>query len=210
MIYIFEASSSNQPPQVSEVSDPHTRDFGSPPGAPPSFNSQLIDLILKCLRGLTNGFTYGARTRFVHSIVMGILFRKGTVWEKLKGAAKLAKEHGLKLGVYVVIYKAIVGVLKLIFKGHYSIFTMIAGCVGGHYIFGKWNPINAQIVMYLLSRNLLGFAGLLRKSKLFPQSSLFTLLAMLCWGTVMYLYSIDRDVLQNSLQSSMEYLYDES
>ena len=109
-----------------------------------------------------------------------------------------------------MIYKAIVGILKLIFKSHFSIFTMIAGCVGGHFIFGKWNPINAQIVMYLLSRNLLGFAGLMRKSKLFPQRSLFTLLAMLCWGTVMYLYSIDRDVLQNSLQSSMEYLYDES
>ncbi len=63
------------------------------------------------MRGLTNGFTYRARTIFVHSIVMGILFKESSILEKIKYAIKLAKEHGTKLAIYVVIYKAIVGLL---------------------------------------------------------------------------------------------------
>ena len=89
-------------------------------------------------------------------------------------------------------------------------FSFIAGCIGGYTVFSSWNAINAQIVMYLLSRNLFGITAMMRNAGYFPKSSQFTLLSMLSWGVVMYLYSLDRTVLQTSLSNSMEYLYDES
>ena len=107
----------------------------------------------------------------------------------------MAKDHGTRLGMYVLIFKFIVGVLELIFKREMHFFSFIAGCVGGYAVFSNWNPINAQIVMYLLSRNLFGITGMMRNEGYFPKSSQFTLLSMLSWGVVMYLYSLDRTVL---------------
>ena len=38
-------------------------------------------------------------------------------------------------------------------------------------------------------------------------NNIFSIFAALVWGTVMWLFRHDRDVLQPSLQSSMQYLY---
>lgn len=54
--------------------------------------------------------------RFVHSIVMGMLFRKESILQKIKNALMMAKDHGVRLGIYVLIFKFIVGVFELAFK----------------------------------------------------------------------------------------------
>lgn len=128
-------------------------------------------MLLKCLRGAVNGFTYGARIRFVHALVMGILFKKTSLLNKIKDAFFLARDHGVRLALFVFIYKFIVGVLTILLKGPQHWHTFIGGAIGGFFIFRKWNPINAQIVMYLMARNLLGGAEKLRRKGYFPNKS---------------------------------------
>ena len=167
-------------------------------------------MLLRCLRGAVNGFTYGAKIRFIHSLVMGILFKKGGPLVKLQDALTLAKDHGVRLACFVFLYKLVVGVLGILLKGAKHWHCFVGGATGGYFVFRKWNPINAQIVMYLLARNLLGGAEKLRRKGLFPSRSLFMALATACWGVVMWLYAIDAPVLQRSLVSSMDYLYKET
>ena len=167
-------------------------------------------MILRSLRGAVNGFTYGARIRFVHALVMGILFKKTSLFDKVKDAFLLARDHGVRLALFVFIYKTIVGALEIILKGAQHWHTFIGGAIGGFFIFRKWNPINAQIVMYLMARNLLGGAEKLRRMGYFPKKSQFAILATVCWGVVMLFYDLDASVLQKSLASSMDYLYKET
>ena len=71
-------------------------------------------MIFKSLRGAVNGFTYGSWIWFVHSLVMGFLFKSSSVFDKLKDALKLARDHGLRLAAFVFIYKTIVGVIRIV------------------------------------------------------------------------------------------------
>jgi peroxisomal membrane protein 4 len=72
------------------------------------------------------------------------------------------------------------------------------------------NSINQQICFYLLSRILEGTAKKLQKSGKLPNYSAFSVVSVVCWGIVMYLFEDDKSVLQGSLQSSMNFLYKES
>jgi peroxisomal membrane protein 4 len=77
-----------------------------------------------------------------------------------------------------------------------------------------------QIVLYLLGRILVGLVTLAykelckerwgRRGKPFERRWGHFLLAACCWGLVMWLFTVDRSVLQSSLSGSMEFLYLES
>ena len=51
-----------------------------------------LDDVLKVLKGVRNGLYYGAKVRFMHSLVMSILFMKGTPLNKLRSILKLTIE----------------------------------------------------------------------------------------------------------------------
>ncbi|CDW72618.1 peroxisomal membrane protein 4 [Stylonychia lemnae] len=181
--------------------------LGLPPSnGPCPHNSCWISAI----RGLRNGLYYGGKVRFAHAIVMAILFQQGTVLDKLKSAIKLAWQHGKNLGSFVFIYKLVQCALQQLFNQKNPVFSFVAGIIGAYFVWRDRNSINQQICFYLLSRILEGTAKRLQKSGHLPEMKAFGYVSMICWGVVMFLFEEDKSVLQNSLQSSMTFLYKDS
>jgi peroxisomal membrane protein 4 len=67
------------------------------------------------------------------------------------------------------------------------------------------------MILYLFSRVMLGLGKLAYKNGLVtaPNNS-FALFAAFCWGMVMFLFRHERNILQSSLASSMQYIYIDS
>jgi peroxisomal membrane protein 4 len=63
--------------------------------------------LISAIRGARQGLYYGGKVRFAHSLVMQVLFGKGTIWNKLKTSLELSWQHGRNLGVFVFIYKLV-------------------------------------------------------------------------------------------------------
>ena len=112
-----------------------------------------MDLV-SALKGWRNGAYYGGKVRFVHSLVMMILFKPITK-ANLFQIFKLTFEHAHNLGKFVLIYKLLVQALDTYL--HKSLAnTFVAGTVGGLISFGTKTPVSYQLFLYFLSRN---FAG---------------------------------------------------
>lgn len=115
--------------------------------------------IMSSLKGLRNGIYYGGKVRFLHSLVMTILFKKdGTLFDKLKYILKLTLEHAKNLGLFVFCYKSFVCLLNRISNKQRKIHSLISGFIFGYLIFGKKTVINQQLVLYILSRIIYGAA----------------------------------------------------
>nr|KAJ3405046.1 Peroxisomal membrane protein 4 [Polyrhizophydium stewartii] len=123
----------------------------------------------------------------------------------------LTYQHSRNLAFFVTIYKTLLLVQRKIKGFEHNADSFIAGIIGGYIVFGKNTAVNNQIVLYLFSRISVGLAKLAVKRKIIskPQHS-FPVFAALTWGIVMWLFRHDRDTLQPSLQSSMQYLYNDS
>lgn len=170
---------------------------------------------LSALKGLSNGVQYGAKVRFVHAIVIMILYGRGDFQKRLKTIFTLTKEHSLRLGAFVFLFKLIQCGLAYLRGKCSPMNSLVAGGVAGGLLFSKNNSVTTQIVLYLFSRVVSG--GLLmlynRQNVIsIPKVSTlsFPVISAMCWGIVMYLYAKDKECLQPSLQSSMNYLYTQS
>lgn len=66
--------------------------------------------------------------------------------------------------------------------------------------------------MYLLSRILVGLVRIAQQKNIVPKTnfSVFPLFGALVWAIVLWIFEYHQDVLQPSLQSSMNYLYHDS
>jgi peroxisomal membrane protein 4 len=74
----------------------------------------------------------------------------------------------------------------------------------------KKSNVNMQIMLYLLSRNLLAVSHIVSE-KYFPQFKLgFPITSLLVWGVVMFLFEYKPHALQHSLKNSMDFIYKES
>ena len=166
--------------------------------------------VFKILRGARNGFYYGAKVRFMHSLVMAILFGSSNFKNELKRMIENTFAHGFRLASFVTLYKSTVLLLKRIFGKHEHWHHFVAGGLCGFLIFRSKNPINQQLIFYLLSRDLVGISQSLQNRGYFPKISFFPILAILCWSTVMFMYEFDPKALQNSLTASMNFLYKDS
>lgn len=99
--------------------------------------------ILKIIRGARNGFYYGGKVRFMHSLVMAVLFSKKTFFKELKNILNLTLTHASKLAAFVAIYKTILLTCKLIDNKSEKHHSFIAGFLGGYLVFkNDKNPIN--------------------------------------------------------------------
>jgi peroxisomal membrane protein 4 len=166
--------------------------------------------LISSFRGLRNGIYYGGKIRFVHSLVMTILFKQGHLKDKIKSIISLTWEHAFNLGMFVFIYKTIVCILRRVFRTKNKIINFIAGVVGSYFMWTKKTAVNQQIMLYLLSRNLLAFANLFAE-KYCPKFNYgFPIASMLVWGVVMFLFEYKPKSLQSSLYSSMDFIYKES
>ena len=68
--------------------------------------------LLAIVKGARNGAVYGAKVRFPHALVMVLLFRSGTLREKLGLIFKATRTHARNLAKFATIYKTTLYVLK--------------------------------------------------------------------------------------------------
>ena len=122
----------------------------------------------------------------------------------------LSWQHGRNLGLFVFIYKLIQCFLTNLTGKRRNIYAFIAGILGASVIWRERTAINQQICFYLISRVGEGIIKTLRKKDKFPKESKFGYVSMFIWGMVMYLFERDKSTLQNSLTSSMTFLYHDS
>ncbi len=166
--------------------------------------------LISSLKGLRNGLYYGGKIRFIHSLVMTILFRSGPLKEKLLSILKLTWEHARNLGSFVFMYKSLVCLLRNLFHSRSLVFNFIAGFFCSYFFLSKENtPVNMQIMLYLLSRNILAISNMISDNYLGSYNG-FTLTSMTVWGIVMLLFEYNKKKLQNSLASSMDFIYKDS
>lgn len=97
--------------------------------------------------------------------------------------------------------------------------ALIAGAIGGYFVWGRYSALNQQIVLYLTSRVLVGVwkrvsAGresnnkqLQRKNGKTEDSRTFRFFASLVWSIVMALWEESPNTLHPSLKKSMDEIY---
>ncbi|KAI3629024.1 hypothetical protein CBS9595_000096 [Malassezia furfur] len=120
--------------------------------------------VLSIVKGARNGIVYGAKIRFPHALVMVFLFGSGSPREKFRKILTATRQHAVRLGSYVAIYKTVLAILRdLSPSGKQDPnHSFIAGLIGGWYMFGERTPINEQIVLYCVGRCI---ASLLPRAK---------------------------------------------
>jgi peroxisomal membrane protein 4 len=166
--------------------------------------------MISALKGLRNGMYYGGKVRFVHSLVMTILFRSGSLKSKIISIIKMTWEHARNLGVFVLFYKSIVCILRHLFKSRTPIFNFISGFIASYlFLSREATAVNMQIMLYLLSRDILALANIVSNNYMNGWSG-FTLTSMTVWGIVMFLFEYNSKLLQSSLTASMNFIYKES
>jgi peroxisomal membrane protein 4 len=95
--------------------------------------------------------------------------------------------------------------------------ALVAGSVGGYFVWGRYSSVNHQIVLYLTSRVLVGLAKTAwerihgkphhHESSILQHPTTYPLVAATVWGIVMALFEESPHVLQPSLKHSMDEIY---
>lgn len=190
--------------------------------------------LLSLIKGVRNGIVYGTKVRFPHALVMTFLFRTGTLEEKLRSVFDATKTHARNLATFVLLFKCISVLLtakagaepglltaQTTIKKQPGIDTFIAGAIAGYLVFGRDgnNGVNQQIVLYVFGRTMMGLLKLAGQetglAKLDGDGKdgkgmWWGMFAAASWGGVMFMYKNYPHLLQNSLTSSMVYLYEDS
>ena len=163
--------------------------------------------------------------RFPHALVMAVLFGKGAPAAQAERVARATWTHARNLAAFVTLYKALAMGLGGVVGGKRGakspLAAFVAGGLAGGVVFGKNEPINMQIVLYLLSRVTVAAAreGYNRYREVAPVAPgtvddvprrAFLLLASGVWALVMCQFAHDETTLQKSLASSMRFLYRDS
>ncbi|KAL8986997.1 MAG: hypothetical protein Q9177_003761, partial [Variospora cf. flavescens] len=177
-----------------------------------ALDPQLADLF-SILKGARNGFTYGAKIRFPHALVLQ---------EKLGIILKATFQHARNLATFATVYKSVLLLLRTTStKGtESSPHTFVAGLIGGYMVFGRGiqSSVNQQIVIYVFARVVLALARLsVQKGGAIPRdlrervtNNAWPVFAALSWASVMWLYRWHPETIQPSLKSSMKYIYVDS
>jgi peroxisomal membrane protein 4 len=189
--------------------------------------------LLELLKTFRNGVVYGVKIRAPHTLVMSLIWSRGTPLQILEKIVKNSKQHGLNLGFTAVAFKLIcmigarlltlIGSAKAVEGGAAAIadtsitaavpvwLTFVAGSIAGSIFWGESNPINTQVTMYLISRVLSGllFSAVEKYGVKVPGNG-FRALSGAMWGLVLVLFLHRPATLQTSLQQSMAYIYKES
>lgn len=167
--------------------------------------------MISALRGLRNGIYYGGRIRLMHSLVMAILFRNDSPKNMLREVLINTYQHAKSLGLFVFFYKSLVCLLNRLRGKNSKKHAVLSGFVVGLLVFGmNQSSINYQIILYLLSRVVVGGVQRFAKKKKIGKMRFFPYLAMICWASGMVLFEIDQKALQSSMASSLVYLFKES
>ena len=164
-----------------------------------------------CLQGLSNGFTYGAKVRFIHSLVIAILFSKEPIKQRVKRILQNTIDHGKRLGLFVFLFKLFVCTLNRMRGVAHPIHHLLSGLAASFIVWTEENNINTQITLYLLSRIIVGTGKTLYAQlgvrNIFIEKYGISLLTLASWASSMFLFDYNKKVLQGSMVSSMNFLY---
>jgi len=95
--------------------------------------------------------------------------------------------------------------------------ALVAGGIGGYFVWGKYTSVNKQVVLYLTSRIIVGLSKRLwehvherphhHPTSIIQHKQTYPILAATVWGIVMVLFEESPAVLDNSLKKSMNEIY---
>lgn len=164
------------------------------------------------LRGLRNGLYYGAKIRFLHSLIMTFLFKNDTFKNKIKNILSLTWEHSKNLGLFVFIYKSLCCLFRKLFKTNSGLVPFISGIIGSYIMWSKSTPVNQQLMFYLFSRISTASTNFFadKINSVIPQGKEFAFASCLVWGVCMLYFEKFPSILQKSLFDSMDFLYNQS
>jgi peroxisomal membrane protein 4 len=142
---------------------------------------------------------------------MILLYRRDqSVQSNLNFLYQAAREHGINLASFVLLYKLLRCKLQNTIGLSKGSASFISGGLSGGIVWGRSKTaINYQVVLYLLSRIVTGGVHHQVNEGRVPDIAAFKPMAAFVWAMVMYLFSVDPKSLQGSLRSSMEFLYND-
>ncbi|XP_074646215.1 peroxisomal membrane protein 4-like [Tubulanus polymorphus] len=169
-------------------------------------------VILSMIKGFRNGAVYGCKIRFPHALVMAFLFKNGSLASKFKFILEATLTHAKNLALLTTSYKGLSGIFEWLQSEKTQVHTLVAASISGYLVFGKYNKVNEQVNLYLLSRILYAGVKVMQKRGYFPQTErpVFPWFAAFVWGIVLWLFENEKETLQSSLLSSMTYIYSDS
>ncbi|BFZ04899.1 hypothetical protein BsWGS_07938 [Bradybaena similaris] len=168
--------------------------------------------ILSVIKGFRNGAVYGAKIRFPHALVMTFLFRNGSLRDKVIAILEATYIHSRNLALFVFAYKGLTSGLIWGDSKSNQLHAFLSAFCAGFVIFGKYNRVNEQINLYLMSRIIYGVSKLLVQKKIIPepQVDVFPWFAAFMWALTLLLFEYHKSCLQPSLVSSLTYIYKDS
>ena len=83
--------------------------------------------------------------------------------------------------------------------------AFVAGALAGYHVWGEYNALNFQVLLYLTSRVMVG--AYKRFIPLEPHSRFYSLASALVWGAALMLYEDRPAVLHSSMRQSMDEIY---
>lgn len=101
-------------------------------------------------------YSYGAKIRFPHALVMTFLFRSGSLQDKFKWIFKAAYTHSRNLATFVFIYKTLMTIMQRTEGKKGNVHPFVSAFIGGYIVFGTHDKINEQVLYIsdqLLSAN---------------------------------------------------------
>lgn len=93
-------------------------------------------------------------------------------------------------------------------RPEHNFHALVAGAVGGCFVWGSWSTISHQVLMYISIRVLAGLWKLLPVHDESHWRTTHRLASTVAWAVVMYLWETSPHVLQRSMRKSMEEIYD--
>lgn len=170
-----------------------------------------LDSLLSVVRGFRNGVVYGAKIRFTHALVMTLLFKQGSFYDKALSIWRATYQHATNLGLFAAVFKLIRVLLRWLRQKDDGFNTFLAGLAGGFVRFSSNDPLTSQINMYILSRVIFGAIRAGIEGQLLPYHPyVYPAFGSIIWGLVMLLFFHYPGNLQRSMEVSMDFIYAKS
>ena len=146
---------------------------------------------------------------------MGMLFGRGSTEERIKWAGKMAFSHGLFLSLLVSSYKVVQCLLVRILKTNSKLLSLVAAFVSARVVLAKkWTlqmeSIMRQYTYYIVPRVIEAVFVHLKKRNGVNNFEGFPITYIIVWGRVMFLFELDKSLLNRSIVSSMDFIYKDS
>ena len=172
--------------------------------------SGKYNVILAALKAFRNAVVFGCKIRAPHTLVVSLVWSKNRdPMTLLKKIYSLTSTHALNLAKFAALFKLLFFALGKVNGGQKAWHAPLSGLIAGSLFWGDPNPVNVQVLMYLVVRSLSGFVHIyLGKTK--PPAYWFRIYAGITWACAMFLYYSYPETLQTTLHQSMEYIYTDS